>query len=254
MDYRAAPPVLTLALGLLLLYPTAACTPEEGHAPVERGLEGPNPGAVANLPPPVAPEAPARRPLGAGAEPASAPASSVSGRTAQDTEQAAEGPPRDLSAELNAALGQPTICTTGAPSAPTITVTVSTVVNEAGLVLRATASGGLTPEGLECMQARARAVRFRSPVPRAPINVVTHVVFRQTSAGTPATRTAIETPRELPPGAVDPLGGNHVPIAPRAGQAISPSTGQPVVAAPGTPVSNNQGVSIMGPSGTPIRR
>jgi hypothetical protein len=85
--------------------------------------------------------------------------------------------------------------------------------------------------------------------------VRTTITFRQTSPGAEATRTLIETPRELPPGAVDPMAGSAVPIAPRAGQAIAPAAGQPVTATPGTAVSDrNQGVSIMGPSGTPIRR
>ena len=164
------------------------------------------------------------------------------------------GPSRDLSAELNVGLGQPVECTAGAPSAATIAVRVSALVDEAGVVLRATATGALSPEGIACMEARARAVRFHSPVPRAPIQVTTYVTFRQTSPGAEATRTLVETPRVLPPGAIDPMAGNAVPIAPSAGQAIQPRAGQPVLAAPGSPVSNNQGVSIMGPSGTPIGR
>lgn len=268
MLLRMADRPLSSALSRLLpfvligaLFPASACEPDEVRERPGRGLEGPNPAAVANLP--SADEGqrarpPGRRPLGEAFGspapfPTDAPPSESSGEPSIEN-GVPQGPPRDLSAELHAALGQPVQCVAGAPDAATIDVRVSTVVDQGGSVLRATVSGGLSPGGLACMQARALSVRFRSPVPRAPITVSTVVSFRRTAEGVEATRTPVETPRELPPGAVDPMGGNAVPIAPRAGQAISAPAGRPVQAAPGTPVSNNQGVSIMGPTGTPIRR
>jgi len=151
-------------------------------------------------------------------------------------------------------MGQPFNCLAGAAPAPTVTVNVSTVVDAHGNVLRATASGPLTPEGVTCMQARAQALRFRAPVPRAPIHVTARIAFRMTNPGAEATRTAIDEPRVLPPGAVDPMGGDAVPIAPRAGQAIAPRAGQAINPRPGTPVAPTQGVTIMGPTGTPIGR
>lgn len=246
---------LGCTLAALTFASSAACSPEETTAERPgRGLEAPNPGAVGTLSPSQAPSAATpQRSSASGSRPGS---SSFGGGSAPSAAAPVDpsAPPRELSAELQAMMGQPLACLAGAAPAPTITVSVSTIVDAHGNVLRATASGPLTEEGLACMQARAAALRFRAPVPRAPIHVTARIAFRMTNPGTEATSTVIEEPRVLPPGAVDPMSGNAVPIAPRAGVPIAPRAGQPIEARPGTAVQPTQGVAIMGPSGTPIGR
>lgn len=238
----------------LALISASACDPEETYEPPGRGLVVPGAGEVAQPPPEASAPSTSRRSSSgssSGGAPSlgSSPVPSVLAPAADPS-----APPRELSRELQAMMGQPLACLAGAAPAPTITVTVTTIVDAHGNVLRATASGPLTPEGIACMQARAQALRFRAPVPRAPVHVTARIEFRMTNPGTEATRTAIDEPRVLPPGAVDPMGGNAVPIAPRAGQAIAPRAGQAIAPSAGTSVTPTQGVSIMGPSGTPIGR
>jgi hypothetical protein len=247
---------LGCTLAALTFASSSACTPEETTAERPgRGLDAPNAGAAGALPASEAPAAAGpRRSSPSGYSPSAS--SSFGGGSAPSGAAPVDpnAPQRDLSAELQAMMGQPLTCLAGAAPAPTVTVSVSTIVDAGGNVLRATASGPLTEEGLACMQARAAGVRFRAPVPRAPINVTARIAFRMTSPGTEATSTVIEEPRVLPPGAVDPMNGNAVPIAPRAGVPIAPRAGQAIEPRPGTAVEPTQGVTIMGPSGTPIGR
>lgn len=244
-------------LAALAFVSSAACEPDEEYESGSRGLQ---PSAFGPATSAQAPETPAaaaggRRSASGSRDPGAAPSLGYAPvPSAAAAPEDPNAPPRELSTELRAMMGQPLACLAGAAPAPTITVVVGTVVDAHGNVLRATATGPLTPEGLACMQARAQALRFRAPVPRAPIHVTARIEFRMTNPGTEATRTAIDEPRVLPPGAVDPMGGNAVPIAPRAGQAIVPRAGQPIAPSAGTPVTPTQGVSIMGPSGTPIGR
>lgn len=239
----------------MALVSSSACEPDPTYEPPGRGLESPNSGPAAAPPPTEAPAATGSRGSssssgsGGGSSLGYSPVPSVAAAPVDPS-----APPRELSRELEAMMGQPLTCLAGAAPAPTITVNVSTIVDAHGNVLRATASGPLTPEGIACMQARAQGLRFRAPVPRAPVHVTARIQFRMTNPGTEATRTLIDEPRVLPPGAVDPMGGNAVPIAPRTGQAIAPRAGQAIEPRPGTAVTPTQGVSIMGPSGTPIGR
>ncbi len=246
------PTPLYAALTLVaLLAPQAACESEDSYAAQPRGLQTAPSG---NVPPPAAPEAtpPPRlgRPVRDAPEyPSFEPRAAA--RAAEDGGTAAPG--RDLSAELGSALGMPTQCLAGAPSAPLITVNVTASVTEDGRVLRASASGPLTPAGLECMRARAMAVRLRSPVPRAPLTVVAAVRFRQTAAGTAATRTPVPPPPpRVPTGAQAIQGPSGTPARPRQGVAIQPRQGVAIEANPGMRAVPNEGVAIMGPSGTPI--
>ncbi|MDB4988302.1 MAG: hypothetical protein JWN04_3480 [Myxococcaceae bacterium] len=83
--------------------------------------------------------------------------------------------PRDLPTELISMLGQPADCLDLAAVASgggrtTISLTVS--VMPSGRVIRASADAPNQPaSGLRCLEQKASAAKFRSPVPGAPLDV-----------------------------------------------------------------------------------
>jgi len=88
---------------------------------------------------------------------------------------------RDLSAELRAAMGDPSGCipagASGLPSAGVVNVDVH--VSVTGIVTRARASAsGFPAEMATCLTTRAQHLHLRGPIPGAPRQVSTRIEIR----------------------------------------------------------------------------
>jgi hypothetical protein len=96
-------------------------------------------------------------------------------------------PTRDLAAELNALVGDPRPCLAAAADGPPgrVTITVTASVSSAGVIIRATATGGLPREALACVEERVKRGRMRGPVPDAPRTVSTTVALDRVARPAP---------------------------------------------------------------------
>ena len=183
-----------------LLLCAVACKKSEPYQPPPPGLrdgEGKPVVAAPITPPP--PPAPAPEPptvydfergtADPGSLSAKAPPSGLAPGNALPAPAAdAGGPPRDLSAELSAALAPATNCIDVAQAAAQpegrLTISVSAYLQGSGRVSRATVTApGQPPAALACMQKLVLGLSLRAPIPAAPVQVSATTQLQVRGAG-----------------------------------------------------------------------
>jgi len=153
-------------------------------------------------------------------------------------------PPRDLAAELSAAIGSPADCLRDyrPAGATTIRVSLGAVVRASGMVIEPSASGGgLSRNDLRCVEQRAGDVTL-SPLSGVASERVSTVV-----------NIDYQPPRveEYDVGAPTPKLKNVVQPLPKK-KPIPPS-GKPIKGPAPDRIDGPSGVPIEGPSGVPIQ-
>lgn len=98
--------------------------------------------------------------------------------------------PRDLGAELQRAIGDPTACFDRAALAnagPTLSIAVSATVTSSGMITRAEASApGMPAESIACVRDRVLAARLAPPIADAPRTIGANLRYDVRPATPPA--------------------------------------------------------------------
>ncbi|MFW2386715.1 MAG: hypothetical protein ACN4G0_00140 [Polyangiales bacterium] len=235
---------LVLCASLVL---ALACKPrDEPSAP-------PAPSAVAEPASPDNAEPPALR-TGSATDPivekpadpvAEKPADPVAAEPAKllEPEPTPAPPPRDLAAELRAAVRSPADCLRDyqPASAKLIRVEIRAVVRPTGMVIEPSASGGgLSANDLRCLEQRAGDVVLSPLTDTVSAHVSTFVDIQYEPP----------TVEEYDVGGALPKRKNVVPSLPKK-EPIAPS-GKPLEGPEADPIDGPSGVPIEGPRGVPI--
>lgn len=152
-------------------------------------------------------------------------------------------PPRDLAAELRAAMGSPADCLQDyRPStARTIRISISAVVRPTGMIIEPTASGsGLSANDRRCVEQRVGNVTL-PPLGREvsePVSTYVDIQYQP---------PVVE---ESDVGAPDPELDDVVKSLPKK-EPIAPS-GVPIEGGEADPIEGPSGVPIDGPEGVPV--
>lgn len=160
-------------------------------------------------------------------------------------------PPRDLAAELSAAIGSPADCLRDyqPASATTIRVSLSAVVRASGMVIEPSASGGgLSANDLRCVEQRAGDVALSPLSGAASERVTTLVDIDYQPPRVEEYDVGVPTPKLKD--VVQPL-PKKKPIAP-SGRPIEGPAPDRIDGPSGIPIDGPKGVPIKGPKPKPI--
>ena len=227
----------------------AGCRKEQPAAP-PTATEAPLPSATEPVRgiPAAAPAPTEPAPVAAtGAEPVSA----TPGEAPSVAEAPPAAPPRDLGAELRAAVGSPRDCIRDyRPSSPTsIRIEVRAVVRPTGMIIEPEASGrGLSPNDTRCVEERVGAVVLR---PLASASSETVSTFLEVAYTPPVVEEFDVAPPPPPAEGVVQALPKKEPIPP-SGQPIEGPAPQPIEGPSGEPIEGPEAVPITGPKPVPI--
>lgn len=151
--------------------------------------------------------------------------------------------PRDLAAELRAAVESPTDCLKDfrPSSARTIVVRISAVVRPTGMIIEPSASAtGLSANDRRCIERRVEAVTLAplGATSSRPVSSTIEIQYEPPEVET----DLVAPPPPKPDDVVEPLPKKD-PIE---------SEGTPIQGPEGIPVQGEKAVPIQGPSGVPI--
>jgi hypothetical protein len=161
--------------------------------------------------------------------------------------------PRDLGAELRAAVGIPADCVKDyRPAyATTIVVRVSAVVRPSGMVIEASASGsGLSINDRRCIEQRVGAVLLEPLAGSTSESVTTSF---EVPYEPPAVKSDVVAAPPPPPDDVVEALPKKKPIAP-SGVPIDGADAKPIEGPSGQPIDGPRGVPIDGPESVPIHQ
>jgi hypothetical protein len=230
------------AVPVLAAVGAVACAPCASSEPRPRGVQDAGP------PPPAVDLRPAPQPRLPPAPLPAPPPLSVPGPAEEADEPEQER--RDLSAELRDALFglQACFANAGREVPTTLSVLVTAHVTGTGVVSRASVSASGAPDAARrCVEARARAVRFRAPVPGAPRPVSATVTVHRAPPPPPP-----EEPERWQPSSGVPITG--VPGLEPSGPGGIPITdvpGREPTGPDGVPITDVPGLEPSGPEGLP---
>jgi hypothetical protein len=217
--------------------------PPTPAAPIEA------PAAEDGVPTEAAPEP--TEPAPAFAEPGAGEAEAEEPAAADPVAAPSYAPPRDLSAELRAAMGSPADCLRDyRPSyATTIRIDIRAVVRPSGMIIEPTATGrGLSRNDTRCVEQRAGAVVLEplSGDTSEPVSTYVEIPYQ------PPTVEEYDVAPPPPPakGVVQPL-PKKTPIAP-SGKPIEGPAADPIEGPSGKPIDGPAAVPISGPKAIPI--
>lgn len=160
-------------------------------------------------------------------------------------------PPRDLAAELQAAVGSPLDCLQDyQPGAATvIRVGISAIVRPSGLIIEPSASGrGLSVNDRRCIEKRVGDVVLAALETQTSQPVSTFVDLNYQPPAVEHDDVGVPTPKLK--NVVESLPKKE-PIPP-SGTPIDKAPSQPIDKAPSDPIEGSKGVPITGPRPRPI--
>jgi hypothetical protein len=162
-----------------------------------------------------------------------------------------KAPPRDLAAELRAAVGSPSDCVRDyrPSSATTIRVEIRAVVRATGMIIEPRASGrGLSRNDARCIEERVGAVVLAPLGGRVSTPVSTYV---DVAYAPPGVHEYDVAPPPPPAENVVQALPKKKPIAP-SGQPIEGPAPKPIDGPSGQPIEGPEAVPITGPKPVPI--
>ena len=170
------------------------------------------------------------------------------------TDRLAEGlaqPPRDLAAELQAAVGSPLDCLQDyQPGAGTvIRVGISAIVRPSGLIIEPSASGrGLSANDRRCIEQRVGDVVLRALDTQTSQPVSTYIDLNYQPPAVAEDDVGVPTPKLKD--VVEPLPKKET--IPPSGIPIDKAPSDPIDKAPSDPIDGPRGIPIEGPRPKPI--
>lgn len=160
-------------------------------------------------------------------------------------------PPRDLAAELQAAVGSPLDCLQDyQPGAATvIRVGISAIVRPSGLIIEPNASGrGLSANDRRCIEQRVGDVVLRALDTQASQPVSTYFDLNYQPPAVAEYDVGVPTPKLKD--VVEPLPKKET--IPPSGIPIDKAPSDPIDKAPSDPIDGPRGIPIEGPRPKPI--
>jgi hypothetical protein len=162
-------------------------------------------------------------------------------------------PPRDLSAELNAAVGNPIDCTRDfeRASPTTIRVTISGLVRPSGAVVQAVAEGtGLSPQARHCIARRVEAVVLKPLEDPVSQRVSSTIEIEYEPPTSTMMKAKVGAPDPELRKAREPL-PKRPEVAP-SGRPIQAPTSRPIQEPTSRPIQEPSSRRIRGPEPRPI--